>query len=144
MDDYLIFWFGDGEGRGGVEGEIRNIISGMKPSELARLLGSSNRQETVRNQAIAAVLSRTEAYPLSAALTGLGVRSDDIGSAIASFRSKLRNDELAAVAWTAATIRAEAVPTGRDPLREEGRELRRPHLARIDTRRKARLNVHRT
>ncbi len=111
MDDYLIFWFGDGEGRGGVEGEIRNIISGMKPSELARLLGSSNRQETVRNQAIAAVLSRTEAYPLSAALTGLGVRSDDIGSAIASFRSKLRNDELAAVAWTAATIRAEAVPT---------------------------------
>ncbi len=111
MDDYLIFWFGDGGERGGVEGEIRNLISGMKPSELGRLLGSADRQEAVRNQAIAAVLSGTEAYPLSAALSGLGVRSADIGSAIANFQGKLRNDELAADAWAAATIRAEAMPT---------------------------------
>jgi len=110
MDDYLIFWFGDGESRGGVEGEIRAIVAGMRPSELGRLLDSSERQAAVRNQAIAAVLSRTEAYPLSTALSNLGVRPGDIGSVIANFQGKLRYDELAATAWNVATIRAEAVP----------------------------------
>ncbi|MFB9279740.1 hypothetical protein [Cohnella cellulosilytica] len=110
MDDYLIFWFGDGEQRGGVEGEIRNRIAGMKSSDLGRLLGSPERQTTLRNQAIAAVLSQTDAYPLSAALSNLGVRSADIGSVIANFQGKLRYDALAATAWTVATIRAEAAP----------------------------------
>ncbi|XID93099.1 hypothetical protein ACF3MZ_00735 [Paenibacillaceae bacterium WGS1546] len=111
MHDYFIFWYGDGEDRGGVEGEIRDIVARMRPTELGRLLGSPDRREAVRNQAVAAILSRTEAYPLSAALSSLGIRSAHIDSVIGNFQSRLRYDEQAGIAWTTAYIRAEAVPT---------------------------------
>jgi len=110
MSDYLIFWYGDGGERGGVEGEMQAIVSRMRSTELGRLFDNPERLDNVRDQAVSAILSRTDAYPLSAALTGLDVRSADIGSAIRNFQAKLRTDAQADIAWNSAYVRSAAVP----------------------------------
>ncbi|MCD9024070.1 hypothetical protein [Cohnella silvisoli] len=111
MDDYLIFLFGDGKERKGIEGTILSIVADMKPKEFADLLGNKEKINAVVNEAMAEILSEKEDYPLSAALNKLGVKSSDVRSTVANFQAKLKYDVPATNALTIAYIRSEAVST---------------------------------
>ncbi|QJD87444.1 hypothetical protein HH215_32555 [Cohnella herbarum] len=111
IDDYLIFLFGDGAERKGVEGAIVDIVADMKPRELAELLDSTRKRNAVRDEAIADILAEREDYALSAALNNLGVGSADVRSAIRNFEDKLKNEVQATLALSIAYIRSEAIPT---------------------------------
>ncbi|MDF2837617.1 MAG: hypothetical protein K0Q63_3257, partial [Paenibacillus sp.] len=109
MDDFLILLFGDGEERGGLEGEMLERISRMKPSELAVLLLNKKGLNALVAESLAGLIEKGEDYPLAGALAALGVRSDDMSSAVRGFQSKFKHDEEALNALTIAYIRSEAV-----------------------------------
>ena len=110
-EDYLIFLFGDGAGRKGVEGAIFDLASAMRPQELAELLGKPDKLNAVTNQAMAAILSKTDEYPFSAAMANLGIRAEDLRSTLRQYQSKLSHNESANFAWLVATVRSQAAPT---------------------------------
>lgn len=108
VDDILIFLFGDGEDRKGVEGTILGIVSDMKPKELAGLLGNQEEINAVMNEAMAEILSEKEAYAFSAVLYNLGVTPVEVRSMVLNFQIKLKYDEVATNAMAIAYIRSEA------------------------------------
>lgn len=111
MDDFLVLLFGDGDERLGVEGTVRDIISDMKPNELALLLGNKEKINAVLTEAMGKVLAAKEDYALSEALSNLGVKPADVRSAVLNFQVKLKHDEKAINALTVAYIRSEVVST---------------------------------
>ncbi len=111
MDDFLIFLFGDGEERKGIEGTVLGIVADMKPKELAGLLGNKEKINAVLNEAMVEILSEKEDYALSAALNNLGVEPVDVRSTVLNFQVKLKYDEPAINALAVAYIRSEAVQT---------------------------------
>lgn len=111
MDDFLIFLFGDGEERKGIEGTILRIVADMQPEEFAGLLGNKVKINAVLNEAMTAVLSEKDHYKLSEVLFNLGVEPVDIRSTVLNFQIKLKYDEPAFNALAVAYIRSEAKPT---------------------------------
>jgi hypothetical protein len=111
VDDFLIFLFGDGKERKGIEGTIIGIVADMKSKELAGLLGNKEKINAVLNEAMAEILSKTEDYTLSRALDNLGVKPVDVGSTVLNFQVKLKYDEPAINALAVAYIRSEAKST---------------------------------
>lgn len=111
IDDFLIFLFGDGEERRGVEGTVLDILADMKPKELAGLLGNKVEINAVLNEAMAEILSEKDEYTLSAVLDNLGVEPVDVRSTVLNFQVKLKYDEPAMNALAVAYIRSEAKPT---------------------------------
>ncbi|WP_179215660.1 hypothetical protein [Paenibacillus sp. MY03] len=108
MDDFLILLFGDGKERGGLEGEMLESVSKMKPSELALLLRNKNKLSALVADSLAGIMEEEEEYPLAKALADLGVRPIDMRQTAKSFQSKFKHDEEAALAMAIAYIRSEA------------------------------------
>lgn len=111
VDDILIMMFGDGQDNGGIEGTVRNMLANMSSNELAMLLSNKNGLVTVQGTALAAVLSNKTGYALSEALYNLGVKPDDVASMELKFKSKLKYDESAIKAMSAAYVRSEMEST---------------------------------
>ncbi|WP_373230134.1 hypothetical protein [Cohnella sp.] len=111
IDDFLIFLFGDGEERRGVEGTVLDILADMKPKELAGLLGNKVEINAVLNDAMAEILSKKDDYTLSEVLDNLGVTPVDVRSTVLNFQVKLKYDVPAMNALAVAYIRSEAKPT---------------------------------
>ncbi len=109
MDDFLILLFGDGEERGGLEGEMLERVSRMKPSELAVLLLDKKGLNALIAESLAGLMEKDEDYPLAGALAALGVRPADMSSAARGFQSQFKHDEEALNALAIAYIRSEAV-----------------------------------
>lgn len=109
MDDFLILMFGDGDDRQGVEGTFRDIISDMKPKELADLFTNKDTINAVLTEAMVEVLSDKDDYALSAMLYNLGVKPADVRSTLLNFQVKLKYDVRAVNALTVAYIRSEAI-----------------------------------
>ncbi|WP_339204770.1 hypothetical protein MHH56_27235 [Paenibacillus sp. FSL K6-3182] len=109
MDDFLVLLFGDGADRPGVEGTVRNIISDMKPQEIAQLLGNKEKINAVIMEAMGEILSKKDDYALSEALNNLGVKSADVRLSVFKFQLKLKYDERALNALTVAYIRSEVI-----------------------------------
>ncbi|WP_054023203.1 hypothetical protein [Bacillus sp. FJAT-28004] len=111
MDDFLVLLFGDGDDRPGIEGTVRDIISDMKPQEIAQLLGNKAKINEVILKAMSEILSEKDDYALSEALYNLGVKSTDLRSTVLKFQLKLKYDERAINALTVAYIRSEVIST---------------------------------
>ncbi|WP_018755700.1 hypothetical protein [Paenibacillus terrigena] len=111
IDDILIMMFGDGKGNGGVEAIVRNTLASMSSKELAKVLSSKNTLAIIQSTALAKVLNDTKGYALSKALTNLGVRPTDTASMILGWKDKLKHDEAAIKAMSAAFIRSETEST---------------------------------
>jgi len=108
MDDFLILLFGDGEKRGGLEGEMLDRLSRMKPSEVNKLLSDKKGLNTLVAESLAGIMEKREDYPLVEALAALGVRPADMRLAAQGFQSKFKHDEEAMHAMAIAYIRAES------------------------------------
>lgn len=111
IDDILIMMFGDGKAHGGVEGTVRNMLASMSSKELAKVLSSQNSLAIIQSTALAKVLNDTKGYALSKALSNLGVRTSDVGIMIIQLKDKLKHDEAANKALSAAFIRSETEST---------------------------------
>lgn len=111
IDDFLILMFGDGAELKGISGTVSDKIAGMKSTELAKLLRNKDNMEELNQEAMTAVLSKTDDYALSEALHNLGVKSADVQSTVKKIKSKLKKDEAAITALNVAYVRSEAVPT---------------------------------
>ncbi|TVY01246.1 hypothetical protein [Cohnella terricola] len=111
MDDWLIVLFGNGKGREGVDGTIRDIARGMNLKELSQLFGNKKTIYAVIDEAIVKVLSDKEGYAFSKVLSNLGVVPSDVLAVVHQFQNKLKNDEPAFSAMSAAYVRSEAEAT---------------------------------
>lgn len=109
-DDALVFFFGDGEARGGVEGAIRALMAELNPKDLAGLAKDARDRTAILNEAMASVLADRESYGLSDALGRIGVSASDLRSTVSNLQAKLSNEERADNAMTVALFRSEAVP----------------------------------
>lgn len=109
MDDFLVLLFGDGDDRLGVEGTVRDIISDMKPKDLAQLLGNKEKINAVLTEAMGKILLNKDDYALSEAFSNLGVKPADVRAAVLQFQMKLKQDEKAINALTVAYIRSEVI-----------------------------------
>ncbi|MFC5469222.1 hypothetical protein ACFPPD_10870 [Cohnella suwonensis] len=112
-DDVLVFLYGDGEERGGVEGAVRALMSKQKPKDLAGLVGDAGDRTAILNEAMANVLADRESYGLSDVLGRIGVNASDLRSTVSNWQSKLSNEEKADNAMTVALFRSEAVPAAK-------------------------------
>lgn len=108
-DDVLVFLFGDGEARGGVEGAVRALMAKQKPKDLADLVKDAGDRTAILNAAMASVLADRENYGFSDALGRIGVSASDLRSTVSNLQAKLSNDEIADNAMTVALFRSEAV-----------------------------------
>jgi hypothetical protein len=108
MDDLLVFLFGDGASRKGVEGTLAELLTNMSPLELAQLLGDKQKMITVLLQATEQMLSETDNYKLSAILKQFGVTSQDVRTTVLGFQRSLKKAEPAIGAVTIAYIRMTA------------------------------------
>ncbi len=120
IDDILIMMFGDGRENGGVEKIVRDTLANMSSNELVALLSNKNGLDTVKSTALAEVLSDKIGYAVSDAMFNLGVSPDDLASMITIFKSKLKNDEPAIKAMSAAYVRSETESTVK--VTENGRQ----------------------
>ncbi|WP_152393662.1 hypothetical protein [Paenibacillus guangzhouensis] len=111
IDDILILMFGDNKGHGGVEASVRDKLASMSSKELANVLSSKNGLSIIRSTALAKVLNDTKGYALSKALSNLDVRSTDVASMILGWKDKLKQEEAATKALTAAFVRSETAST---------------------------------
>lgn len=109
-DDVLVFLFGDGERRGGVESAVRALMAKQKPKDLAGLVKNGGDRTAILNEAMASVLADRENYGLSDVLGRIGVSASDLRSTVSNLQAKLSNEEKADNAMTVALFRAEAVP----------------------------------
>lgn len=107
VDDFLILLFGDGGSNKGVQGRVHDTIANMSSKELAKVLSNKNGLETVKSNALAAVLADKDNYVLSEVLYNLGAKPVDVASVVQKFKSKLKYDEQAIKALSAAYIRTE-------------------------------------
>ncbi|OMF21251.1 hypothetical protein BK133_28695 [Paenibacillus sp. FSL H8-0548] len=120
VDDLLLFMFGDGSTRPGVEGTIRQQLAGMSSTELLRLLGDKQATAAMLLQTIEQLLAETGTYKVSSLLGVLGVSSKEVSATVVNFQMKLKKDEPAIQALTTAIMRAEASETVK--VSENGRE----------------------
>lgn len=119
MDDVLVFFFGDGEGRGGVEGAVRALMAKQNPKDLAGLVKDAGDRAAILNAAMASVLADRENYGFGEALGRIGVNASDLRSTVSNLQAKLSNEEIADNAMTVALFRSEAVPQAKES--EKGR-----------------------
>ncbi|QAY67204.1 hypothetical protein [Paenibacillus protaetiae] len=108
MDDFIVFLFGDGGSRDGIEGNIRAAVSKLSSYELLSLLSSNDKITALLTQALAKQLAQTDQYKFSAILGHLGVTAQDAASAIRNFQNKLQYDVPAINALAVAYVRSEA------------------------------------
>ncbi|WP_138754117.1 DUF1542 domain-containing protein [Paenibacillus sinopodophylli] len=108
LDDFLVFLFGDGTSRKGVEGTIGSLLARKTPVELLLLLGNKQGITTVLLQATEELLGDTESYKFSAIMKNLGITPQDVRSTVLQFQLKLKKDEPAISAMTVAYIRSAA------------------------------------
>lgn len=106
IDDFLILLFGDGDQRGGLEGELLERVAKMKSSEISALLRDKKKLNALIADSVAGLVE-DEDYPLAKALTTLGVRPADMELAVKGFQSKFKNEEAAALAMSIAYLRTE-------------------------------------
>ncbi|MFD0958222.1 hypothetical protein [Paenibacillus chungangensis] len=108
IDDFLILLFGAGEERGGLEGEILDIVADMNATELTRLLSSKGKLNDLIIEALEELMEEEDDYALVKALDELGVKSKDIRSTALAFQSKLKHEEEAMQALAVAYIRTDS------------------------------------
>jgi uncharacterized protein (UPF0297 family) len=120
IDDLLVYLFGDGGLKPGIEGAIKKQIAALSSTELLRLLGDKQAVAKLVSKATEQILSETDTYKVSSLLSGLGITSIEVNATLASFQLKLKKDEPAQQALTIASIRAAAVETVKTS--EDGRE----------------------
>lgn len=118
-DDVLVFFYGDGEARGGVEGAVRALMGKQNPKDLAGLVKDADDRAAILNAAIASVLADRENYGFGDALGRIGVTASDLRSTVSNLQAKLSNEEAADNAMTVALFRSEAVPQAKTS--EQGR-----------------------
>ncbi|OPA80031.1 hypothetical protein BVG16_04575 [Paenibacillus selenitireducens] len=111
VDDILIMMFGDGKAHGGVEATVRNTLASMSSKELAKVLNSKNTLAIIQSTALAKVLNDTKGYTLSKALSNLGVKPADVATVIHQVKDKLKHEESAFKALSAAFVRSETEST---------------------------------
>ncbi|RED54842.1 hypothetical protein [Cohnella lupini] len=111
MDDFLVFLFGDGAGKKGVEGTVAEILSSKSVFELFQLLGDKQGITAVLLLATEKLLTETNNYKFSSILSNLGVTSQDVRATVLGFQVKLKQDEPAINAMTVAYIRSAARST---------------------------------
>ena len=111
VDDILIMMFGDGKAHGGVEAIVRNTLASMSSKELAKVLSSKNALAIIHSTALAKVLNDAKGYAISKAMSNLGVRPVDVASVILQVKDKLKHEEPAMKALSAAFIRSETEST---------------------------------
>lgn len=111
VDDFLILLFGDGGSNKGAQEMVRDTLANMSSKELAKLLRKKNGLEPVQANALAKVLADKNSYALSEVLNNLGVKPIDIASTVQKFKDKLKYDEKANTALSAAYIRSETEST---------------------------------
>ncbi|WP_053372376.1 DUF1542 domain-containing protein [Paenibacillus sp. FJAT-27812] len=110
LDDFLVFLFGDGGSRKGVEGTIGSLLAEKTPTELIQLLGNKQGITAVLLQATEKLLGDTGSYKFSSILSNLGVTPQDVRATVLNFQLKLQKDEPAISAMTVAYIRSAAKP----------------------------------
>ncbi|MCU6707977.1 hypothetical protein M6D81_04555 [Paenibacillus sp. J5C_2022] len=108
MDDFLILLFGAGEERGGLEGEILDIVKDMNATELGKLLSDKGKLNNLVIEALEELMEEEDDYALVKALHELGVKTKDIRSTALAFQSKLKHEEEAMQALAVAYIRADS------------------------------------
>lgn len=120
IDDLLVYLFGDGGMKLGIEGAIKKQVAALSPTELLRLLGDKQAIAALVPKATEQILSETDTYKVSSLLSGLGVTTKEVGATLANFQLELKKDEPAQQALTIASIRAAAVETVKTSV--DGRE----------------------
>lgn len=108
-DDLLVFLFGDGGSRLGLEGTVRSSLGKMSLIELVGLVGNSKATSEVLLQAIDKQLSETDTYRISSILKALDISSLDIRSLVVNVQAKLVKDDAALNAISFAYVRSSTV-----------------------------------
>ncbi|WP_053375157.1 hypothetical protein [Paenibacillus sp. FJAT-27812] len=110
-EDLMIFLYGDGAARKGVQRTQLELLAGKSPQELLSLLYDQDKRDLLLRSAISTVMSQTDEnyYRFSQALSKLGVTSDDIMAVVAQFQSKLEHSQTAASAMLLAYLRTHTV-----------------------------------
>ncbi|MGO4549201.1 DUF1542 domain-containing protein [Paenibacillus sp. 2TAB23] len=108
LDDFLVFLFGDGASRKGVEGTIGSLLAKKTPVELIQLLGNKQGITAVLLEATEELLGETGQYKFSSIMENLGITPQDVRSTVLQFQVKLKKDEPAISAMTVAYIRSAA------------------------------------
>ncbi|MGF7046841.1 hypothetical protein J2T13_001343 [Paenibacillus sp. DS2015] len=103
--DLLVFMFGDGGSRKGVEGTISSEIQKMSLMDLVSLLGNKQGINEILLQSTDKLLSATDAYKISSIFSKLNITPQDIRSMILGFQVTLKKDEPAINAMTIAYLR---------------------------------------
>ncbi|MEC0090674.1 hypothetical protein [Paenibacillus macquariensis] len=119
-NDLLVFLFGDGGNRIGLEGKVRNIIENMSLIELIGLVGNSQAVTEVLLQAVDKQLSETDTYKISSILNKLDISSQDIRTLVINIQAKLKKDDAAINAISFAYIRTATQATAE--ISENGRK----------------------
>lgn len=120
MDDFLLFMFGDGGSRKGIEGTIRDLLVNMNAAELLGLLGNNEAITAVLLQATEQLLSETDEYKFSSILEKLEVTPQDLRSTVLNYQVRLQYDVPAIHAMAVAYMRSES--TERVDVSEDGRQ----------------------
>ncbi|WP_438349499.1 hypothetical protein ACP8HI_02095 [Paenibacillus sp. FA6] len=116
--DLLVFMFGDGDSRKGIEGTISSEIQKMSLQELISLLGNKQGITAVLLQSTDKLLSATDDYTVSSIFNKLNITPQDIRSMIQGFQVTLQKDEPAINAMTVAYLRTVTKETAK--ISEDG------------------------
>jgi hypothetical protein len=108
MEDFLLFLFGDGASRPGLEGTLRETLRNKSPYELAELINYIQRSKDFLNQEMSKVLGLAEKYQVSRVLRNLGVKAQDVTDMLKNFDTKLQKDDASFAAIGIAYMRSEA------------------------------------
>lgn len=113
VDDFMIFLYGDGEARKGVDGTMRELIANLSPQELITLLYDDEKRGSLLYTAINTVVSQTDDnyYKFSQTLNLNGITSEDIWSVVNQFQNKLEHDHTAISAMLLAYLRSVTIET---------------------------------
>ncbi|OAB41173.1 hypothetical protein [Paenibacillus antarcticus] len=111
IDDLLVFLFGDGGSRVGVEGAVRSSLANMPLLQLVGLVSNTQGTTEILLQAIDKQMSETDTYKMSAILNKLDISSQDIRTLVTNVQAKLTNDDAALQAISFAYIRSATQAT---------------------------------